>query len=163
MLLCMLLCLINVVNPMKNYWHFSVLSPPDRLCYWVAAALGSSLRGFGFALSFLPMVTMLVANMYFIFVLDAEGGLFAKEARAAQESPSTYRQRFWGWSVAPKGLCCQIGVLSIHFLNSDYKDQIFSELLNASLSVITVSIIRLWICLLYDELDKITTIYMIVF
>lgn len=68
-----------------------------RLCYWVAAACGSSVRAFGFALSFLPMMTMLVANMYFIFVLDAEGSLFAKEAHATQDSPpSTYRQRFWG-------------------------------------------------------------------
>ncbi|XP_062394434.1 transmembrane protein 79 [Sardina pilchardus] len=67
-----------------------------RLCYWVAATMGSSLRGFGFALSFLPMMTMLVANMYFIFVLDAEGNLFAQEARSSHDSPSTYRQRFWG-------------------------------------------------------------------
>ncbi|XP_076136493.1 transmembrane protein 79 [Alosa pseudoharengus] len=74
----------------------TILFAIGRLCYWVAATLGSSLRGFGFALSFLPMVTMMVANMYFIFVLDAEGNLFAQEARSSHDSPSTYRQRFWG-------------------------------------------------------------------
>lgn len=53
------------------------------------------------------MVTMLVANMYFIFVLDADGGLFAQEARASsQDSPPPYRQRFWGWSL--KGLISSV-------------------------------------------------------
>nr|XP_046254575.1 transmembrane protein 79-like isoform X2 [Scatophagus argus] len=37
-----------------------------RLVYWVAAAFSSSIRGFGFGLSFLPSLAMMAANIYFI-------------------------------------------------------------------------------------------------
>ncbi|XP_062320900.1 transmembrane protein 79 [Osmerus eperlanus] len=67
-----------------------------RLVYWAAAALGSSIRGFGFGLSFLPTVAMLGANLYFIFAMDAKGTIFAQEAHVPDESPSSPRQRFWG-------------------------------------------------------------------
>lgn len=64
--------------------------------YWVAAALGSSVRGFGFGLSFLPTVAMLGANLYFIFTMDAGGTIFAQDVMHQQDQPSASRQRFWG-------------------------------------------------------------------
>ncbi|XP_029597362.1 transmembrane protein 79 [Salmo trutta] len=67
-----------------------------RLMYWVAAALGSSVRGFGFGLSFLPTVAMLGANLYFIFTMDAGGTIFAHDVVHQQDQPPASRQRFWG-------------------------------------------------------------------
>ncbi|XP_071239953.1 uncharacterized protein [Salvelinus alpinus] len=67
-----------------------------RLMYWVAAALGSSVRGFGFGLSFLPTVAMLGANLYFIFTMDAGGTIFAQDVVHQQDQPPASRQRFWG-------------------------------------------------------------------
>ncbi|XP_038849120.1 transmembrane protein 79-like [Salvelinus namaycush] len=67
-----------------------------RLMYWVAAALGSSVRGFGFGLSFLPTVAMLGANLYFIFTMDAGGTIFAQNVIHQQDQPPASRQRFWG-------------------------------------------------------------------
>lgn len=67
-----------------------------RLVYWVAAALGSSVRGFGFGLSFLPTVVMLGANLYFIITMDSGGTIFAQELPADEDPPSAPRQRFWG-------------------------------------------------------------------
>ncbi|KAM6967925.1 transmembrane protein 79 [Aplochiton taeniatus] len=67
-----------------------------RLVYWVAAALGSSVRGFGFGLSFLPTVAMLGANLYFIITMEAGGTIFAQEVPADENPPSSRRQRFWG-------------------------------------------------------------------
>ncbi|KAG7218829.1 hypothetical protein INR49_019671, partial [Caranx melampygus] len=37
---------------------------------------GSSIRGFGFGLSFLPCLVMMVANIYFIFTVEAAGSIF---------------------------------------------------------------------------------------
>ncbi|XP_075995011.1 transmembrane protein 79-like isoform X2 [Genypterus blacodes] len=68
-----------------------------RLVYWVAAAFGSSVRGFGFGLSFLPSVAMMAANIYFIFSLEAGGAFFSPAHRPEElEAPPTLRQRFWG-------------------------------------------------------------------
>ncbi|XP_030637913.1 transmembrane protein 79 [Chanos chanos] len=69
-----------------------------RLVYWIAAAWGNSVRGFGYGFSFLPMVTMLVANLYFIFTVDSAGSIFAQDAASSsnQPPPVPYRQRFWG-------------------------------------------------------------------
>ncbi|TSK34771.1 Transmembrane protein 79 [Bagarius yarrelli] len=66
-----------------------------RLVYWIAAVWGSSLRAFGFGFSFLPMLTMLVANLYFIFMAESAGSIFAQDEL---EPPNTqeFRQRFWG-------------------------------------------------------------------
>ncbi|KAK9961042.1 hypothetical protein ABG768_008860 [Culter alburnus] len=65
-----------------------------RLLYWVAASCGSSLRGVGFGFSFLPMLAMLVANLYFIFLSDSAGSIFAPDIPEAPV-PQT-KQRFWG-------------------------------------------------------------------
>ncbi|KAI2655157.1 Transmembrane protein 79 [Labeo rohita] len=66
----------------------------SRLLYWVAAACDSSLRGVGFGFSFLPMLVMLVANLYFIFLSESGGSIFAPDVPDAPVPPS--KQRFWG-------------------------------------------------------------------
>uniref|UniRef100_A0A3P8SXT2 Transmembrane protein 79b n=1 Tax=Amphiprion percula TaxID=161767 RepID=A0A3P8SXT2_AMPPE len=66
-----------------------------RLVYWVAAAFGSSIRGFGFGLSFLPSVAMMAANFYFIFTVEASSSIFS-EPPGELQAPPPGRQRFWG-------------------------------------------------------------------
>ncbi|XP_058602112.1 transmembrane protein 79 isoform X1 [Onychostoma macrolepis] len=65
-----------------------------RLLYWVAAACDSSLRGVGFGFSFLPMLVMLVANLYFIFLSDSAGSIFASDIPEPPVPPA--KKRFWG-------------------------------------------------------------------
>nr|XP_056709608.1 transmembrane protein 79 [Euleptes europaea] len=73
----------------------------SRLLYWLAYAMGRSFRGFGFGLTFLPLVAMLLFNLYSMFLLDPEN-MFAigdnsaetsleKETRLAGSKP-----RYWG-------------------------------------------------------------------
>ena len=64
--------------------------------YWLAASLGSSVRAFGFGMSFLPSLTMMVANIYFIFTLEAAGTIFAQEGETLHDPPPATKQRFWG-------------------------------------------------------------------
>ncbi|KAG5842785.1 hypothetical protein ANANG_G00181420 [Anguilla anguilla] len=59
-----------------------------RLVYWVSVALGSPVRGLGFGLSFLPILPMLGANLYFIFTLEGGGGLLAVEPRPHPRPPA---------------------------------------------------------------------------
>ncbi|XP_029958782.1 transmembrane protein 79 [Salarias fasciatus] len=66
-----------------------------RLVYWAAAAFGSSIRGFGFGLSFLPSVAMMVANFYFIFTVEAASSVFSLPA-SQEVLPPPGKQRFWG-------------------------------------------------------------------
>ncbi|KAM6995284.1 transmembrane protein 79 [Tautogolabrus adspersus] len=67
-----------------------------RLVYWVAAGFGSSIRGFGFGLSFLPSVAMMVANIYFIFSVEAGGSIFSLPAPPEEVLTPPGRQRFYG-------------------------------------------------------------------
>ncbi|XP_063737408.1 LOW QUALITY PROTEIN: transmembrane protein 79-like [Eleginops maclovinus] len=68
-----------------------------RLVYWVAAAFGSSIRGFGFGLSFLPSLAMTVANICFLFTVEAGGSVFSVPAPPQEAlTPPAGRQRFWG-------------------------------------------------------------------
>ncbi|KAM7382795.1 hypothetical protein PAMP_002505 [Pampus punctatissimus] len=68
-----------------------------RLVYWVAAAFGSSIRGFGFGLSFLPSLAMMVANIYFIFSVEASGSIFSLPPSPDEVlTPHAGKQRFWG-------------------------------------------------------------------
>lgn len=71
-------------------------SAPCRLVYWAAAAFGSSVRAFGFGLSFLPSVVMMVANFYFIFTVEAAGSIFSQSPSAEPLAPPPGKQRFWG-------------------------------------------------------------------
>ncbi|XP_076846666.1 uncharacterized protein tmem79b isoform X2 [Brachyhypopomus gauderio] len=67
-----------------------------RLVYWIAAVWGSSVRGFGFGFSFVPTLVMLVANLYFIFMADSAGSVFAQEDLGPIYLLQEKRQRFWG-------------------------------------------------------------------
>lgn len=72
----------------------------SRLVYWVAAAFGSSVRSFGFGLSFLPSVAMMVANFYFVFTVEAAGSIFSQPPPPEEILiPPDSRQRFWGWTL----------------------------------------------------------------
>uniref|UniRef100_A0A3Q4GX45 Transmembrane protein 79b n=1 Tax=Neolamprologus brichardi TaxID=32507 RepID=A0A3Q4GX45_NEOBR len=73
----------------------TILFAFGRLAYWVAAAFGSSIRGFGFGISFLPSVIMMGANFYFIFTMDAASSIFSDPHDEAPPQPAG-RQRFWG-------------------------------------------------------------------
>ncbi|XP_041843713.1 transmembrane protein 79 [Melanotaenia boesemani] len=75
----------------------TILFAFGRLVYWVAAAFGSSIRSFGFGLSFLPSVAMMVANFYFIFTVEAAGSIFRLPPPSEEvPPPPAGRQRFWG-------------------------------------------------------------------
>uniref|UniRef100_A0A8D0G8G3 Transmembrane protein 79 n=1 Tax=Sphenodon punctatus TaxID=8508 RepID=A0A8D0G8G3_SPHPU len=71
----------------------------SRLLYWLAYAMGRSFRGFGFGLTFLPLLTMLLWNLYSMFILEPEN-MFAT-ANGAAEGPSekesrAAKPRYWG-------------------------------------------------------------------
>uniref|UniRef100_A0A8C9JAR2 Transmembrane protein 79 n=1 Tax=Panthera tigris altaica TaxID=74533 RepID=A0A8C9JAR2_PANTA len=42
----------------------------SRLIYWLTFAVGRSFRGFGYGLTFLPLLSMLVWNLYYMFVVE---------------------------------------------------------------------------------------------
>ncbi|RVE63277.1 hypothetical protein OJAV_G00163870 [Oryzias javanicus] len=82
-----------------------------RLVYWGAAAFGSSIRGFGFGLSFLPGVVMMAANFYFIFVVEAEGSVFSvQEPPVLAQPPGKQRilqlMSTWEWAELLRSLIC---------------------------------------------------------
>ncbi|XP_066538489.1 transmembrane protein 79 [Hoplias malabaricus] len=83
-------------NLLKLVPLLTIIFAFGRLVYWIAAAWGSSIRAFGFGFSFLPMMTMLVANLYFIFMADSAGSVFGPDELDASEVPPGQRQRFWG-------------------------------------------------------------------
>ncbi|XP_030043600.1 transmembrane protein 79 [Microcaecilia unicolor] len=70
----------------------------SRLIYWLAFAMGRVFRGYGYGLIFVPLLAMLVCNLYFIFVVEpdkmfaVEGGATAKAETPDQAS----KVRFWG-------------------------------------------------------------------
>ncbi|NXU78878.1 TMM79 protein, partial [Oreotrochilus melanogaster] len=48
----------------------------SRLIFWLSYAIGRSFRVFGFSMTFLPLLAMLLWNLYSMFVLEPEN-LFA--------------------------------------------------------------------------------------
>ncbi|XP_021427824.2 transmembrane protein 79 [Oncorhynchus mykiss] len=64
-----------------------------RLIYWVCVTLGSSVRGLGFGLSFLPILVMLGANLYFVCSSVSEGAVFDVAPPTTTPPP---RQSWWG-------------------------------------------------------------------
>lgn len=73
------------------------LASPRRLIYWLTFAVGRSFRGFGYGLTFLPLLCMLVWNLYYMFVVEPERMLTA-ESRLdyPDHAPSEHRPRPWG-------------------------------------------------------------------
>nr|XP_006214673.1 transmembrane protein 79 [Vicugna pacos]XP_031544982.1 transmembrane protein 79 [Vicugna pacos] len=72
----------------------------SRLIYWLTLAVGRSFRGFGYGLTFLPLLSMLVWNLYYMFVVEPERMLTASESRLDYpdhaRSASDHRPRPWG-------------------------------------------------------------------
>ncbi|KAG8147506.1 hypothetical protein E2320_022499, partial [Naja naja] len=72
----------------------------SRLLYWLAYAMGRSFRGFGFSLTFLPLVTMLVFNLYSMFLLDTENMFVVRSPQVAsplqKEEVDVSRSWYWG-------------------------------------------------------------------
>ncbi|XP_002715425.1 transmembrane protein 79 [Oryctolagus cuniculus] len=72
----------------------------SRLIYWLTFAVGRSFRGFGYGLTFLPLLSMLVWNLYYMFVVEPERMLTAAESRLDYpdhaRSASDHRPRPWG-------------------------------------------------------------------
>ncbi|XP_069334690.1 transmembrane protein 79 [Eulemur rufifrons] len=72
----------------------------SRLIYWLTFAVGRSFRGFGYGLTFLPLLSMLVWNLYYMFAVEPERMLTAAESRLDYpdhaRSASDYRPRPWG-------------------------------------------------------------------
>lgn len=74
------------------------LTPPlssiCRLVYWLCLSLGgSSIRGFGFGLSFFPILTMLGINLYYVCSSVGPEAVFDV---APPTTPPPPRQRWWG-------------------------------------------------------------------
>lgn len=69
-----------------------------RLIYWLTFAVGRSFRGFGYGLTFLPLLSMLVWNLYYMFVVEPERMFTATESRLdyPDHARSDYRPRPWG-------------------------------------------------------------------
>ncbi|XP_066117926.1 transmembrane protein 79 isoform X1 [Saccopteryx bilineata] len=70
----------------------------SRLIYWLTFAVGRSFRGFGYGLTFLPLLSMLVWNLYYMFVVEPERMFTATESRLdyPDYAHSDYRPRPWG-------------------------------------------------------------------
>lgn len=64
-----------------------------RLIYWVCVVFGSSVRAFGFALSFLPLLVLLGANLYFIGSVSGQEAVFHVAPPPTAPPP---KQRWWG-------------------------------------------------------------------
>lgn len=69
----------------------------SRLTYWLSYAFGRSFRAFGFAMTFLPLVAMLLWNLYNMFVLEPENLLAMATAKPEESARhSRARLRYWG-------------------------------------------------------------------
>ncbi|XP_040854858.1 transmembrane protein 79 [Ochotona curzoniae] len=72
----------------------------SRLIYWLTFAVGRSFRGFGYGLTFLPLLCMLVWNLYYMFAVEPERMLTASESRLDYpdhaRSAAEHRPRPWG-------------------------------------------------------------------
>ncbi|KAM4602305.1 transmembrane protein 79 [Discoglossus pictus] len=44
----------------------------SQLVYWLSFAIGRSFRGFGYGLTFLPLLAMLACNLYYVFIVEPE-------------------------------------------------------------------------------------------
>lgn len=64
-----------------------------RLIYWLCLALKSSIRGFGFSFSFMPILVMLGVNLYYICSSMGQGAVFDVEPPQTAAPP---KMRWWG-------------------------------------------------------------------
>ncbi|XP_075463949.1 transmembrane protein 79 [Ascaphus truei] len=66
----------------------------SQLIYWLSFAVGRSFRGFGYGLTFLPLLSMLACNLYFMFILEPEKMIFLETG--AKEASKSEQQRTSG-------------------------------------------------------------------
>ncbi|XP_058264477.1 uncharacterized protein tmem79a isoform X3 [Hemibagrus wyckioides] len=64
-----------------------------RLIYWPSVCWGSSVRVLGFSLSFLPILTLMGVNFYFVCSSTGEGAVFDV---APPTTPPPPKARWWG-------------------------------------------------------------------
>lgn len=64
-----------------------------RLIYWLCLSLDSSIRGLGFGFSFLPILVMLGANLYYVCSSVGQSAVFDVAPPTTAPPP---RQRWWG-------------------------------------------------------------------
>ncbi|XP_041811273.1 transmembrane protein 79 [Chelmon rostratus] len=64
-----------------------------RLIYWLCLSLGSSIRGLGFGLSFLPIMVMLGTNLYYVCTSVGQGAVFDVGSATIDPPPG---QSWWG-------------------------------------------------------------------
>ncbi|XP_074665495.1 transmembrane protein 79 [Strix aluco] len=69
----------------------------SRLIYWLSYAIGRSFRAFGFSMTFLPLLAMLLWNLYSMFVLEPENLLAVATPKPEDRSKdSGAKLRYWG-------------------------------------------------------------------
>ncbi|XP_009984032.1 PREDICTED: transmembrane protein 79, partial [Tauraco erythrolophus] len=69
----------------------------SRLVYWLSYAIGRSFRAFGFSMTFLPLLAMLVWNLYSMFVVEPENLLALAALKPEDRSKdSGAKLRYWG-------------------------------------------------------------------
>lgn len=74
--------------------HLSALS---RLIYWLSYAIGRSFRAFGFSMTFLPLLAMLLWNLYSMFILEPENLLAVAAPKPEDRSKDGgAKLRYWG-------------------------------------------------------------------
>ncbi|XP_061231215.1 transmembrane protein 79 [Neopsephotus bourkii] len=69
----------------------------SRLLHWLAFAMGRSFRVFSLSLSFLPLVAVLLWNLYSMLVLEPQNLLAVPEAKPPEQPKSAgAKLRYWG-------------------------------------------------------------------
>ncbi|XP_068030972.1 transmembrane protein 79 [Anomalospiza imberbis] len=69
----------------------------SRLIFWMSYAIGRSFRAFGFSMTFLPLLAMLLWNLYGMFVLEPENLLsVAAPTPEGHSKESRAKLRHWG-------------------------------------------------------------------
>ncbi|XP_071435583.1 transmembrane protein 79 [Pithys albifrons albifrons] len=69
----------------------------SRLIFWLSYAISRSFRAFGFSMTFLPLLAMLLWNLYGMFVLEPEGLLSVAAPKPEGHSrDSGAKLRHWG-------------------------------------------------------------------
>ncbi|KAM6294267.1 transmembrane protein 79 [Aegotheles albertisi] len=68
----------------------------SRLIYWLSYAIGRSFRAFGFSMTFLPLLAMLVWNLYSMFILEPENLLAVATPKPEDSKERGAKLRYWG-------------------------------------------------------------------
>jgi len=66
------------------------------LIYWLSYAIGRSFRAFGFSMTFLPLLAMLLWNLYSMFVLEPQNLLAVAGPKPEDSKVTGAKLRYWG-------------------------------------------------------------------